>query len=172
MFGDKDCLALGTVLIWLHWRHKNWPGFHGLSSSVWLLLSALPSGLSAGWRGRKEEWLALLRQESWSALCISDTWTIGTKWDNFYNSRMMHWTLWIWSKMSARQYHKAAAFFMSDLKPSSRASVATILCRHWIHKVWEHGRSLGQCSPASNMPVNIVVKLCNALSTYRDTLSR
>ena len=36
--------------------------------------------------------------------------------------------------------------------PVSRANVATILSKHCMHTVWEHGISFGLCSPPSYMP--------------------
>ena len=37
--------------------------------------------------------------------------------------------------------------------PVSRANVATILSKHWIQTVCEHGISFGLCSPPSYMPL-------------------
>ena len=61
----------------------------------------------------------------------------------------------------------------SNLKPSSLASVATILCKQWRQTVWEHGRSFGVCSPASNKPVNFQLLLETTFAkTYRGRWSR
>ena len=121
------------------WGHLGLPGHHGGNSWARPPLSASPSGLSAGWQGRRAGRLRLRQVVFWWAPDISDicVTSLDMTITKIYS---IAWTPVVsrpWPRFSARNLYWAVRLWLSST------------WRQETQTVWEQGSSLGQCSDPS-----------------------